>query len=313
MAIGKAVNKNFYTGDVGEIAMPPLDETPPIAQAAPDPWQAQQASSQEQLPIGQVPDQLPDEVYQAMDTQDHEHEDHEDNRQEQPSEPESNRSKQPASDQSERFRDVRSRAEKAERERDAMLSQMLDMQSRMQYQQQQQPQQKAPEPEIEDFDFDDIDGDSLVEGKQLKKFASALKSMKQKMKTQEYQSQEMIMTARIKAQYPDFDSVVSKENVETLNERYPEVARTLRDTPDLYNKAASAYAVIKNFGIHKDTTYDNDRIKAVVNSQKPRPLASVNPTQGDSPLSKANAFANGMTKDLQEQLRREMNAARKAH
>jgi hypothetical protein len=67
---------------------------------------------------------------------------------------------------------------------------------------------------------------------------------------------------------------------------------------------------MKTFGIHKDI-YESDRLKALKNSQKPRPLASVSPQQGDGPLSKANAFANGMTAELKEQLRKEMYAARK--
>ena len=104
-----------------------------------------------------------------------------------------------------------------------------------------------------------------------------------------------------------------KENVEILRERFPEIAQTLSDTPDIYNKAAAAYSVIKNFGIHKDTApYENDRAKAVANLQKPRPLTSVSPQQGDSPLSRANAFANGMTDELKEQLRKEMYTARKS-
>ena len=81
----------------------------------------------------------------------------------------------------------------------------------------------------------------------------------------------------------------------------------------MFNKAAAAYSVIKNFGIHKDTPkYENDRAKAMENAQKPRPSTAVNPTRSDSPLSRANAFADGMTPELKEQLRREMQAARKA-
>lgn len=304
MAMGKALNKKSFhgsmeSGSAPDIAMPDYDQTPPISNAVQDPW-IEQSSAQNSNPLGAVPNELPEDVVEAM-----EEEENVDDRQEQPSVPQNNSVKQPKDS----FREIREAKERAERERDALMSQMLEMQSRLQ---QNQPKQQEPEPEVDDFDFD-IDPDSLVEGKQIKKLANALKSMKQQIKMQEHQSQEMIITARIKAQYPDFDNVVSKENVEILNERYPEVARTLRDTPDLFNKAATAYAVIKNFGIHKDNVYSNERAKAVINAQKPRPLTSVSPQQGDSPLSKANAFANGMTEELKEQLRKEMYAARKAH
>lgn len=36
----------------------------------------------------------------------------------------------------------------------------------------------------------------------------------------------------------------------------------------------------------------------------------LSPQQGDSPLSKANAFANGLTEDLKKQLQKEMFEAR---
>ena len=40
-------------------------------------------------------------------------------------------------------------------------------------------------------------------------------------------------------------------------------------------------------------------------------MVSINPTQGESALAKANAFANGLTPELKDQLYREMQAARR--
>ena len=54
-----------------------------------------------------------------------------------------------------------------------------------------------------------------------------------------------------------------------------------------------------------------DKRKAQENSAKPRPMASVSPQQGESPLSHANAFANGLTPELQKQLWKEMQDAKK--
>lgn len=305
MAIGKPLNKKgFYASEGGgDIAMPPLDETPAIAKAAPDPWQAQQMQQQDN-PFGAVPDELPQEVRQEMDAQNQDEEVQEEQQEEQPIAQE-----QPKREDHPNFRSVREAKEKAERERDAILSQMLEMQHRMQSMQQQPKQEEAPQ---EDYDFD-IESDALAEGKHVKKLVARQKAMEQQLKRYQAQSEEVAVEARIRSSYPDFEKVVSKENVDILNERFPEIAQTLRDTPDIFNKAAAAYSVIKNFGIHKDAAQPNsDRAKAISNSQKPRPLTSVNPTQGDSPLSKANAFANGMTPELKEQLRKEMYAARKA-
>jgi len=204
---------------------------------------------------------------------------------------------------------MRERSERAERERDMMMNRMIEMEAR---QKQYQPiKQQEPVEEVEeDFDFN-INEDDLVDGKTVKKVANRIKQLEERLKKQSYESREVAIETKIKSDFPDFDKVVSVDNVQKLNEEYPEVATMLRDTPDLYNKAASAYRIMKKFGIHKEL-YGSDKAKAIANSQKPRPLASVSPQQGDSPLSKANAFANGMTKELQQQLRKEMDAARKS-
>jgi hypothetical protein len=312
---------SYYSGMQGgeapDIAMPDYNETAPIANAVQDPWQAHPQVAQPENPFGAVPEELPQDVRKAMQPQE-EAEPEQESVDQEPTEEEVVQDEQPvqkaqkgAKTAQESFRDVRAAKERAERERDILMSQMLEMQQRMQ---QAQPVQK-PEPveEMPDVDLD-IDADSLVEGKHVKKLATAYKAMQKQMKEYQAQTQALSIETRIKAQYPDYDAVVSRENVEMLNEQFPEIARTLRDTPDLYNKAAAAYSVIKNFGIHKPAApaYAPEKAKAIANAAKPRPLASVAPQQGDSPLSKANAFANGMTAELKEQLRKEMYAARKS-
>ena len=70
MAVGKSLNKKSYYGSegAGDIAMPPLDQAPPISQAAPDPWTQQQSQPQNN-PFGAVPDELPQEVIQEMQSE----------------------------------------------------------------------------------------------------------------------------------------------------------------------------------------------------------------------------------------------------
>jgi len=294
---GKALNKNsFYggseTGKTPDIAMPPADQPTHVASEAPDPWDNQQQTEQEH-PFGQVPEELPADVEEEI----------EETEQEEPV-----AQAKPAPQDS--FRTIRDAKDKAERERDALMSQILEMQARTKAQ---QPQPTVDPDDIDvDLDFN-LDPDALVEGKDAKKLVNKIRFIEKQLKNYQSQTQSSAVEAKIRNQFPDFEKVVSQENVAILNEQYPELAASLRDTKDMYSKAASAYTVIKNFGIHKEDVYSNDRAKAVINSKKPRPLASVSPQQGDSPLSKANAFANGMTDELKEQLRREMFAARKNH
>lgn len=319
MSTGKAINKSYYgameTGGKREIEMPPLNETPPV-QAAQDPWnQQKQAQSQPDSPFGSVPDSVPQEVDQELrgslsnpnqeidsiqenadsdsvvsDNDELSQVDHESNRDE------LSQVKKPQDS----FKALREAREKAERERDVYMKHALELE--MKYKQQEQQRKEIPivqeEPEVDL----NIDEDSLVDGKHLKAVAAKIKRL-------ESQLEQRSIEDKIRNQYPDFEKVVSAENVARLNQEYPEIAQMLRDTGDIMSKASAAYSVIKKFGIHKDL-YQSDKAKAIANASKPRPLASVNPQQGDSPLSKANAFANGLTPDLQEQLRREMYESR---
>jgi outer membrane biosynthesis protein TonB len=181
------------------------------------------------------------------------------------------------------FRNLRQQKEQAEKERDEALRAL---------------QSKSATPTLEE-NFN-LASDDLVEGKHLQA---------QQRRLQELEGQ--VMEAKLKAQYKDFDAVVSKENVDNLKSQYPELAQTIGQSGDLYGKAVSAYTMIKKLGIHVEDTHKEDRERAQANSAKPRPLASVSPQQGDSPLSHANAFANGLTPELQSQLRKEMAEARK--
>lgn len=318
MAIGKSVNKkSFYGGMEGggtpDIAMPPLDETPPIHTAAPDPWenQSQQASN---AGMAQVPEELPQETEQEMAS------DQEEQAEDTPVQAQPKHAKE--SSVAANMRALRESRDKAERERDELMHML-----KTQMQQNNRPQEQHVHEEEPVVDYPDLelDPEALVDGKyvnmlskqqkqQQQQYRKEMQDLRKELNAYKQTSSEAYVESRIKTQFPDFDKVVSRENVEVLNEMYPELARTLRDTTDTYSKAVSAYKVIKQFGIHKDEVIDTDRMKAIKNSNKPRPLASVNPQQGDSPLSKANAFANGeLTADMKEQLRREMYQARKNH
>lgn len=193
------------------------------------------------------------------------------------------------------FKNLRERASRLERERDAALERLKQLEANA----------SAPQPN-DDTDAFNLDDHDIVEGKHL----SALKKQLNVMKKQVAQSSALALESRLKAQYPDIDKVINDENIALLNELEPEVAQSLKYNPDPYSKASAAYTMIKKLGIYKEDTFENDRIRAQQNAAKPRPSTSVSPQQGDSPLSRANAFANGLTDDLKKQLWREMEDAR---
>ena len=314
MSIGKALNKNsYYAGtDLGaapEVAMPSMNQQTPINQVA-NPWDNPAPQQQTASPMAAVPDYVPEEVEAEMQEESVETE--------QPLQ-DSNSPKQQKSLSAESnlrvLREARDaekvRADKIERERDELM--------RMWQQAQTSNQPKKPEPIPEPDRYADIEDGSLIEARHVKQLSREMREMKAELNGYKQQSAKDIAEARLQAQYPDIEKVISPENIAALVKADPDLAEMIANTGDFYKQTAKAYKYIKQLGIYQDAQaaqpapLNTDHLRALKNVAKPRPLASVNPQQGDSPLSKANAFANGeFTAEIREQSRKEMNQARKA-
>lgn len=201
------------------------------------------------------------------------------------------------------IRMLRESKERAERERDELLKRLDSIEKQM------KPEPVSEQPkEEEQLSYNP---DDLIEGRHLSQYEKKLVNLEKQLQSYQQQTAAVTVENKLKSQYSDFDAVVTKENLELLRSLHPEVAQTINSTSDLYSKAVSAYTIIKNLGIKPAQTYDAEKRIAQQNSAKPKPLASVSPQQGKSPLSRANAFANGLTEELKESLRREMAEIRK--
>lgn len=188
------------------------------------------------------------------------------------------------------FKELRDRTKQIERERDEAVRQLQAL--------------SAPQPE-DDYDVK-LGNDEIAEGKHLRELAKELKSVKKQFAQYAQETKAVSIETRLKQQYPDIEQVVTEQSINQLREQYPELAATLSASSDDYNKAASAYTLIKKLGIISPDTYNNDKAQAQKNFNKPRPLASIAAQQGDSPLTHANAFANGLTPELKKQLWEQM-------
>lgn len=192
------------------------------------------------------------------------------------------------------FKALREQALRLEQEKQDMACQLAA------YQQQPQ-QQEQPEQE------DNLAPDALIEKRHLSRYDKKIQRLEQQLKQYQDQSIATSSELQLKTKYPDFDAIVNKDNLEMLKLTYPELAQTIYNNPDLYTKGASAYTIIKQMGIAPSAQSNADKSRAINNANKPRPLASVGASQGnDSPLQRANAFANGLTEDLKAQLHKEM-------
>lgn len=182
------------------------------------------------------------------------------------------------SQQAKNFRELREKAAQAEKR-------AQDMEARMQEIMQQKEQQAQPSYDPED----------LVSYKAMQQELQNVRS-------------EMVET-KLRTHYPDSQDVLTKENIDRLKKEDPELVESIRLNPDMYKQGVACYKAIKR--IQAYDTYKGDRERAQDNASKPRTLTSMNPQTANSPLSQANAFANGLTPELAAQLRKEMVEARK--
>ncbi len=190
------------------------------------------------------------------------------------------------------FRALREQALRLEQEKAEMARQLAAY------------QQQKPQESIEQED--NLAPDALIEKRHLSRYDKKIQNLESQLKQYQEQSVALAAENQLKVKYPDFDAIVNKDNLEMLKLTYPELAQTVYANPDLYTKGASAYTIIKQMGIALNNN-DADKQRAITNTNKPRPLASVGSAQGnDSPLQRANAFANGLTDDLKAQLHKEM-------
>ena len=128
--------------------------------------------------------------------------------------------------------------------------------------------------------------------------------MEQQIREYQAKTYETTAETRIKQEFPDYDKVVTQESLYILQNQFPELAQSISSNPDLYSKAKAAHLAITKLGINpNDTSIQQETINK--NVAKPKPLASIAPQQGDSPLTRANAFASGLTQELKDQLYKE--------
>ena len=158
---------------------------------------------------------------------------------------------------------------------------------------QQQRQQPPAEPEPSDSD--------IVEYGHVKK---TIKALKDEIIAIKQESQVGLIETQLKTKYSDFESVVSKANLERLQEEYPDIYKTIYSSQDLYAKGSTAYQLIKKFvaepGAAPLPTAEQKQLQK--NVAKPRSLNTVNTSQPETPLDRARLYSEGLTEDMKAQI-----------
>jgi hypothetical protein len=205
-------------------------------------------------------------------------------------------------DYAKNMRALREKAERAERERDDLMRLIRE-----------NSQPKPSKPQANNVEEQaeedlDIDPDALIEGKQFKKLYNEMKSLKNEVNRYKAQTHEEQIQIKLNAQFPDFDNVVTPENLKLFAELEPEIATTIRGSKDIYSGAVTAYKMIKKLGLIEPQSPEKQVVQR--NAVKPRSSNSVSAQSGDTPLSRANAFGSGLTPELRTQLLKEMEQYR---
>jgi hypothetical protein len=164
------------------------------------------------------------------------------------------------------------------------------------------------EPTQEEKDeLEQLAEDDILTVAQAKKLAQkmARKTAEEVIKQREAATVE----ERVQLKFNDYNEVVSQKNIDYLKTTEPELARSLASMSDPYEQAVAAYKLLKRVGIKPEEKNTLEKKKVVKNSGKP---LSVNAVTKQSAIGNAHLFENGLTKELKQQLHKEMQDAIKA-
>lgn len=174
------------------------------------------------------------------------------------------------------FKVLKDKAAQAERERDELIRMLQEERARQ------------PKP-VEQDDYADIP-DDFVEGKDIKKHLREVKTLKKELEELKQRTALEITDAKLRVECPDFNKVLSDENIALFKEEHPDLAATIFNSKaDPYNVAKSAYKMIKKLGVYVEDNYTQEKVAAQRNINKIKPSTSI-ARQGDNALSRAGEY-----------------------
>lgn len=214
------------------------------------------------------------------------------------------------------FRALKAETERIARERDEAKALIAQYEAEKKSRQLNVP--VAPALDYEDEDLS-LANDDYAQGAHVKKLAKQMKAMKQELEASKQEAQLHAVRASLIAEHPDYQKVVSTQNLRALELTYPHLARAI-NMNDPYNAGKACYDLIKQFGIDAEETSKTEVTKALIkeNLSKPKPGVSVQGTKNanTSPMGRASEFYEGpltdeMKKIFYQELKDAMNSGRR--
>jgi hypothetical protein len=208
-------------------------------------------------------------------------------------------------DRDESFKELRERYDYERRLRQ-------EMEQRLEWERQQRESSKPAE---ENYEIN-VDDDAVLEGRHIKKQAAAVKlefdRERKKREEENRVMRELIIQQNLQMAHPDFREVMSDENLRKLGAKKPNLAKSILANGDAFSAQESAYEAIKDYVLKEEN--NESQLKAQQerinrNLEKAPPSTSGAAAPSSSPLAKAHAFSNGLTregkKELYEEWKRE--------
>ena len=200
-------------------------------------------------------------------------------------------------DPSESWKILREDRDRLRREREEMANELRAMRQMIE-------EQRKPAVQ-EDDDTVHLPGEfDTIEAKHLAELEakSKLRAKRQEDKLKKLESDVTRMTAenRLMVEFPDYKNILSEENIRKLEELQPELASSIASNPDPYKMRKAAIGAIKTFIMKDEETRAKEleirakNNKISENATKPIPSVGGINSPSSTPLSKANAFSNGL-------------------
>lgn len=137
----------------------------------------------------------------------------------------------------------------------------------------------APSPQAYQQHYSTNEPDEETEDQRIEKKVNELLAVREQRYKQEQADRErQEYPNKLMREFPDFNNVVSQENLDYIDYHFPEVSRPLQRLNDDYDKWSDIYKAIKKF-VPNNTSARKDAIKADNNFNKPKSISSTNLTQ----------------------------------
>ncbi len=188
------------------------------------------------------------------------------------------------------FREMRERQKMLERERDEERRQRIELQQALTKQYHQPAAQEQSRQRLQRDDIPDV---GYVEDE--------LASIREEQRRERERIAFAHAELKVAQQYPDYEKMLSDDNIKELERREPEMWSSIKNNPDPYARMISAIKAVRSANIYVKDAPIPEKKAVQANLAKPKAVNSLNPSSGGTgALAQAHAFSGKTFANEQE-------------